>query len=513
MRIYRQTFLLTLALSLLCLQAQAKQKPNILFIAVDDLRPQILNAHIPHYRTDRMVTPNLDRLAEQGAVFDRAYCQIPVCGASRLSLLTGTRPFKAKNKNYGRFWTYHDHLDLASPSGAPAGLNRPRDREGQPAPTLPAIFKQNGYNTRSIGKIYHNSRTDDTESWTHGWTRIKDFKIYNIETIQSAYEIGTGMDDADYADGKNKNEALDALRSLSRDEKPFFLALGFAKPHLPFNCPQKYWDLYDRKDIKLADNPLAPTAAPRESLHNWGELRGYENLIFKDEAKTTLDDAYARTLIHGYYACVSYADAMIGAVLDELERLKLRDNTVVVLWGDHGWNLGEHNLWCKHCLYETSLLVPLYLDVPGYRNGVRSRALVEYVDIYPTLCDVAGIPLPDHLQGTSMVPLLNQPDRPWKGAVFSNWQRGKSVRTDRYRYSEFYSTGDKQLSCMLYDHQTDPMETVNIADHADKQPLIQTLSRLLNDGWPRAAQLDNRTPIPFDIKPDGSVSKNATSIN
>lgn len=481
-----------------------KDRPNILFIAVDDLRPQILNAKIPIYNTDLMVTPNLDRLAHAGAVFDRAYCQIPVCGASRLSILTGTRPYKAKGKNYGRFWSYHDHLDLKSPSGQPAGMNHPRDKQGRPAPTLPGIFKQNGYNTQSIGKIYHHPQ-DDAESWTHGCQRIKDFRVYHIEKEVTAYEIGEGMDDTAYPDGKNKNKGIKALRNLSQSDKPFFLALGFAKPHLPFNCPKKYWDLYDTNDIALPDSVLASTKAPRESFHNWGELRGYKQLVFKESRRMTLDDDYARQLIHGYYACVSYVDAMIGEVIQELKRLNIRDNTIIVLWGDHGWNLGEHTLWCKHCLYDTSLRVPLYLDAPGYKDQMRSQALVEYVDVYPTLCELAQIPLPDHLQGTSMVPLLNQPDHPWKGAAYSNWLKGKSVQTDRYRYSEFYSVQDQCVSRMLYDHRTDPKETINLSEQGDKKNLVATLSQLLHDGWQRAAQLDNKTPIPFTVHPDGHI--------
>jgi len=482
----------TLSLFILCQLAFSQDKMNVLFLAVDDLRPQILNADIDHYSTDLMITPNMDRLAERGMVFDRAYCQIPVCSASRLSIMTGTRPYKIRGQNYGRFWTYNDHLDAESPSGAPAGTNHPLDGNGNPAPTIPEIFKLNGYNTQSIGKIYHHPG-DDKSSWTEGVTRIKDFKVYNTGTVDNAYEIGIGISDTGYPGGKNRDNGIQALRTLSQKNKPFFLALGFAKPHLPFNCPKKYWDLYDRNDIHLPDNPTAPENAPSQSLHNWGELRGYQNVQYKDASKKVLADDYARTLIHGYYACVSFTDAMIGEVLAELDNLGIRNNTIVVLWGDHGWNLGEHNLWCKHCLYETSLLVPLYIDAPRKQDNLRSNALVEYVDVYPTLCELAGITLPDHLEGTSLVPLLEKPDLPWKNAVYSNWQRGKSLRTDRYRYSEYFNTNDGLVSRMLYDHEADPMETVNIAELSENKVLVETLNKLLNDGWKRAAEGDANT--------------------
>lgn len=506
--IMKRTISISVAMVLIMLslhgrQACAANGKNVLFLIVDDLRPQIFNYQIDHYNTDLMQTPNLDQLQTDGIVFENASCQVPVCGASRLSVMTGARPYKVPGQNYGRFWAFHDRLDEASPSGLPAGMNHPLDGNGNPAPTLPMIFKLNGYNTQAIGKVFHTP-ADGVDAWTHGAHRGGE-GIYRVQTVRTAYEMGTGMTDEDYEDGQYKDLALAALQNLSGESNPFFLALGFIKPHLPFNSPKKYWDLYDRNDITISESPLVPTGAPWQSLHNWGELRGYVNLAFTDASEQTLTNDYSRTLIHAYYACVSYVDAMIGMVLDGLDALGIRDNTIVCLWGDHGWNLGEHNLWAKHCLYETSVRAPLYFDAPGYPGGLRSRALAEFVDMYPTLCELTGIDLPDHLEGTSLVPLLDNPDLSWKGASYSNWHAGFSIRTDRYRYTEFTDAADNFQANMLYDHQADPLESVNIANVAGNEALVATLSELLNAGWERAVTGGQNTPVPFSVLPDGTL--------
>ena len=485
----------------------AAEEKNILFLAVDDLRPQLFHAEIEAYNTDLAVTPNLDAFARQCMVFDRAYCQVPVCGASRLSIMTGVRPYKVPGKNYGRFWNHSDHLDKASASGAPAGLNHPKMADGKPAPTLAQFFKERGYITQSIGKIYHHS-DDDTGNWTEGATRLKDsWKPYRVNPASAnlAYEIGVGKDDKDYPSWEIKEEGVGALRALSRSGKPFFLGLGFTRPHLPFIAPQKYWDMYKPEDIKLPETYYASNSIPEGFFHNFGELRAYGGVQFQPGNKL-LEEDYAKTLIRGYYACVSYIDAMVKEVINELDELGIRDNTIIVFWGDHGWNLGDNGIWCKHSLFETSLRVPLYIDAPGYEDGLRSDALVGLVDIYPTLCDLTGFPKPEHLEGASLVPLMTKPDRPWAGASYSHWQRGKSVRTDRYHYAELFTVDDKFSQRVLFDIQADPAEKTNMAETPENRQLVNALSELLNDGWQRAHDTEkDNAPISFTVEPDGSI--------
>jgi len=288
-----------------------------------------------------------------------------------------------------------------------------------------------------------------------------------------AYECADVPDNA-YFDGKVADKGISDLRRLKDEDKPFFLALGFLKPHLPFNAPKKYWDMYERREIDLADNPFRPKRAPDAALHNWGELRQYHGI----PAKGPLADEFARTLVHGYYACVTYTDAQIGRVLAELDRLGMRDNTVVILWGDHVWNLGEHGLWCKHCNFETSLHSPLIVRGPGIKHGVKINALTEYLDIYPSLCELCDLPLPGHLQGRSFVPLLKNPNLRWKEAVFSRYFRGDSVKTDRYRYTQWRRKDGEIYARMLYDHSADPVENVNISELPENKELINKLSNM-----------------------------------
>jgi len=356
----------------------AADRPNVLFIAVDDLRPQL-----GCYGHEQMISPHIDRLAASGTRFDRAYCQIAVCGASRASLLSGLRPTR------DRFLSYKTWKDKDAPHAA----------------SLPAHLKANGYETVSLGKVYHHGN-DDRDAWGIRRGTPGAFPGYvagdNAYPPRGTATEAADVDDTAYADGKLREQAVQHLGRLADGDAPFFLAVGFHKPHLAFACPKRYWDLYDRDAIDLADNPFAPKGCPPIALHNWGELRSYGDI----PQRGPLADEKARELIHGYYACVSFIDAQIGKLLAELDRLKLADNTVVVLWGDHGWNLGEHGLWCKHANFETSVHVPLVIRAPGMPTGRSTAALSEFVDLYPTLCELAGVPGPDHLQGASAVPLL-----------------------------------------------------------------------------------------------------------
>jgi len=440
----------------------AEKHPNILFIVVDDLRPQL-----GCYGQAQMITPNIDHLAAEGFLFERAYCQVPVCGASRASVLTGLRPSRSRFTDY-KTWTDQD---------APNVMD------------LPQYLKNSGYHTISNGKVYHHL-TDRQVSWSEkpwrpkgDWVgrgylleENKSIALHTTKGTGPAFERAEVGDDA-YPDGKMTNKTISDLHRLKTLGKPFFLAVGYLKPHLPFNAPNKYWDLYQQDSIDLADNPFRPKDAPDIALHNWGELRQYVGI----PEKGPLSVKMAKTMIHGYYACVSYTDAQIGRLLDELERLGLKENTIVVLWGDHGWNLGEHGLWCKHALFETSLHAPLIVRVPWSKSTRRIKALTEFVDIYPSICELAGLPLPLHLDGKSFIPLLKDPSLPGKEYVFSRFKKGESIKTNRYRYSEWQKESGRNYDRMMYDHFTDLQENVNISEQSENNNLIREFSKKLKN--------------------------------
>lgn len=435
-------------------------RPNVLFIAVDDLRPQLAC-----YGRTQMHTPNIDRLAAGGVQFNRAYCMVPTCGASRASLMTGIRPSRRRFVNY-LTWAERDA----------AGVT-----------TLNTHFKNHGYYTVSNGKIFHHPE-DNAIGWSEPAWRPKNVLAYHLpenQALQSKNPRGRGpayesadVPDETYADGQLAKKAIQDLRRLKDREEPFFLAVGFFKPHLPFIAPQKYWDLYDPAEIALPETYHRPQNAPDEAIHKWGELRAYTGI----PKQGPLTDETARKLIHGYYACVSYTDAQIGKLLDELDRLGLSENTIVILWGDHGWNLGEHTLWCKHCCFETSMHAPLIVKAPGVSGGRKTDGLTEYIDVYPSLCELAGLPQPDHLQGRSFVPLMHDPDREWKAAAIGRFRNGDTIRTDRYRFTEYTNPAGRLLSRMLYDHGTDPAEDVNISERNNLQDTVERLSHELHKG-------------------------------
>ena len=459
------------AISLARNRSSSRRKMNVLFIAVDDLRPEL-----GCYGKKHIISPNIDRLAARGLLFERTYCQQAVCAPSRASIMSGVRP------DTSRIYDLNTPLRTAMPNVL----------------SLPQHFKNNGYETLSIGKIYHHPK-DDLRGWTAGPYRAGTFpegawkgrgyltkeafaqmEKYNkanpkMQGRGPAFEAADVPDNS-YPDGANTDHALKELSRLK--DKPFFIAMGFYKPHLPFNSPKKYWDMYRPADIKLADNPFIPKNAPTYAMTNWGELRNYYGI----PKKGPCPDKLARQLIHGYYACVSYIDTQIGRLLDELDRLKLSDKTVIILWGDHGWKLGEHGGWCKHTNFEIDTHVPMILSVPEMKTaGRRTRALTEYVDIYPTLSEACGLDLPDHLEGHSMMPLLEDPERSWKKAAFSQYPRGRvmgySMRTKRFRYTEWQDAGTKKvMSSELYDHEKDPHENVNAAGDPEYKQETQRLS-------------------------------------
>lgn len=455
-------------------EKQAQRPLNVLFIAVDDLRPEL-----GVYGASHIQSPNIDRLAAAGGMFTRAYCNVPVCGASRASLMSGMRPLR------NRFVGFDVWLDEDAPNVL----------------TLPEHFKNNGYYTVSLGKVLHH-KEDALRSWSEPPWRPKaaklpegmyrsgrDYALRSNHEIEKAYRDAgdqrhrgmpyerASVADSAYFDGKIALKAIEKLRELSQQDQPFFLATGFQKPHLPFNAPQRYWDLYDPASISLADPDTLPEGAPKQAYHSFGELRAYHGI----PESGPVADTMARNLIHGYYACVSYVDAMIGQVLDELERLQIADNTVVILWGDHGWSLGEHGLWCKHSPFEVALHVPLIVRGPGIQAGTRSHALTEFVDVYPSLCELASLPLPPHLAGESFVPALKNPDLAGKQAIFSRWVTADVVRTDRYHYSEWFDEAGGSVARMLYDQQTDADQLHNISEQPALAPQVEQLGQMVRE--------------------------------
>ncbi len=516
--------------------------PNVLFIAVDDLRPEL-----GCYGNHGVQSPSIDRLARRGVLFERAYCQVPLCGPTRTSLLTGLRPDTTG--------VVHNHTHF-------------RDRFPHLV-TLPEHFKSHGYHAVTMGKIFHGG-LKDPKSWSGPLELPPAYRRYpspavggyqlpqNKQTVlrkrEAAKQAGlTGsqawgmtcgpaveaadVPDSAYQDGVVGDMGVEAIRRFKN--RPFFIAVGFYKPHLPFVAPKRYWDLYDPTEIDLADNPFGPKDCPPLALPPSLELRAREGI---PKIGPVPDDT-ARTLIHGYYACTSYIDAQIGRLLDELDRHGLRDKTIVVLWGDHGWQLGEHGLWGKASNFETSARVPLIVAAPGpFARGEKARGLVEFIDIYPTLCELAGLPLPEHLEGTSFVPLLEDPARSWKSAAFTQYPcpalrewaglplekgmqgmfaplmeevkkklkahdpggynfeaynehvMGYSMRTNRHRF--VYWTDDRRpdrpVAMELYDHQTDPDENVNVAGDPRNRALVEQLILQLKAGW-RAARPESAT--------------------
>ena len=438
---------LALLLFVFCFTSQtfAAERPNVLFIAVDDLRPELAC-----YGKQHIHSPNIDKLANTGTLFERAFCMVPTCGASRASLMTGIRPARKRFVNY-LTWAEKD---------APGII------------TMNTQFRKNGYQTISLGKIFHHPK-DNAQGWSEpAWKpkgipwyqRPENQELHAKRQKQGKRKRGPAWESADvpdnaYADGVLAEKAIATLQQLKGKEEPFFLAVGFFKPHLPFIAPQKYWDLYDHDKIQLPDNYHVPKDAPRESIHTSGELRAYAGI----PPRGPVSEKSARNLIHGYYACVSYTDSQIGKLLDELDRLKLADNTIVVLWGDHGWNLGDHTLWCKHSCYESSMQIPLIVRAPGIKGNQRRAALIESIDLYPSLCKLAGLPLPKHLQGRSFDGLMRDPKADWKQAAVGRIRNGDTIRTDKFRFTEYTNPKGKTISQMLYDHSKDPHENFNVS--------------------------------------------------
>jgi len=445
-------------------------KQNVLFIAVDDLRVEL-----GCYGDTPVKTPYLDRLASRGTLFHRAYCQQSLCNPSRASLLTGLRPDSLK------VWDLPTHF-----------------RENVPQiVTLPQLFKTHGYFTQDIGKIFHNYRQDQYKGDPLSWS-VPAVLHYNRHSNDTAHVVGDlptnlatleqtecrDVPDEAYFDGRVAKQAIGALRKM--DGKPFFLAVGFWKPHLPFNAPKKYWDLYDRNEIKLPKHRKPPKNCPPYALTN-----------YKMQAGKPLSDAQVLEARHGHYAAISYLDAQVGKIIDELDRQGLRKNTVVIFWSDHGLHVGERGLWSKRTNFELDVRVPLIIDSPSHQPEQVANGLVELVDIYPTLIDLCNLPMPHRLEGKSLRPMLEDPQTKVKEIALSQTPRpsnpssvryaakppqvmGYSIRTDRFRYTEWqdFATGEVQAK-ELYDHDVDPQESSNVIEELAYNEELKRLSKLL----------------------------------
>lgn len=499
-------------LSIAPLMAQEKSKPNVLFIAVDDLKP-ILGCY-----GDKIIkTPNIDRLAKMGTVFLNNYCQQAVCGPTRASILTGMRPDVTKVR------------DLKT---------KMRDMNPDIV-TLPEYFISQGYTTSGIGKIFHPSCVEkkfDPQSWTIPFLVPKESDYYNGFPFQKHYqspelkalntkEVVVDTDEGDKGKGKKKvkkddddeddakgpafesldlpdnayDDGVSALLAeqqiikLSKSNKPFFMAVGFRKPHLPFVSPKKYWDLYKREDLPLAEFQEHAANTKDFPYQNSGELSNYSGIKEfakfdkKDGNKFQLDIEKQKELVHAYYAAVSYTDAQVGILLNTLEKLGTLNNTIIVLWGDHGWHLGDHDMWGKHTNYEQATRAPLIIVAPGVKAG-QTKSMTEFVDVFPTLCELSGGTVPSYLDGKSLVPVMKNNKLFVKEYAMSQYPRkmdkadskkegkaklmGYSMRTEQYRYTvwlkDFTSdqvySDDKVYAKELYDYSIDPLEKINVSD-------------------------------------------------
>lgn len=439
----------------------AKKKLNVLFIAVDDL-----NTDIGCYGNKYVKTPNIDRLAKRGVKFDRAYTQFPLCSPSRSSLLTGQRPDVTK------IYELQTYFRKTLPDVV----------------TLPQLFKNNNYYSARVGKIYHygvpgqigTDGLDDPISWDHkvnpkGRDKTEESLVKNLTPDRGlgsalAWHASEGTDE-EQTDGMVATEAIKLLKE--KKNEPFFLAVGFYRPHSPYVAPKKYFDQY----------PLATIPLPKEVENDLDDIP--EAALFTKPPHWGLSIAERKEALRAYYATITFMDAQVGRVLDELDRLKLTDKTVIVLWSDHGYNVGQHGQWMKQSLFENSAHVPLIISVPGGTKGQSSGRTVELLDIYPTLAELCGLTPTQKLAGKSLTTLLRNPDGIWDKAAYTQVRRnqifGRSVRTERFRYTEW--DGGK-AGVELYDHQKDPNEFTNLAKEATYIITVSEMSMLLQKGYP-----------------------------
>ena len=459
---------------------------NVLFIAVDDLRPEL-----GIYGNPVIKSPNIDQLAREGSFFSRHYVQVPTCGASRYSLMTGLRPRKRIHIDNRVFYR-----EMAN-----------QDEKEQPESFVHHL-RRNGYTTVGIGKLSHSvdgliygyqEKPSDVKEMPHSWDRFvlnpgkwetgwnAFFAYANGENRQSLkgqvkpYESAEVPDEG-YPDGLILKSAVEELKKLKAQQKPFFLGVGFFKPHLPFNAPKKYWDLYDSSTIPIASDPFIPQNVHPKSVGKMGEFDNYKFSYEKPKLEQPVSDDDDRKLIHGYYASISYIDHLIGQLLSELKSLELDKNTIVVLWGDHGWHLGNDRKWGKHTLFDRSLKSALILKLPGVNHASKEiNTIVETVDIYPTLLEFCGLVKPYELDGRSLVELIETGKSNHQNRAFGFWKNGLSMKTDRYRLTKFFREEEPKIE--LYDHLLDPEENINIA--FDRHKILDSLMPFLENATPK----------------------------
>ena len=478
----KQNRLLIIFFSLLSIQAEKinkQDKPNILFIAVDDLRPDFGAIRNPWVKT-----PNIDQLSSEGLYFNRAYCQYPVCGPSRSSIMTGMLP---------------DHSGIF-------GFENADSKVGH-VTILPQLFKDHGYKTGRFGKVFNNPM-DFKEAWDekprdpvtqgYSWKANQYVLPENKEQLKIEPSIGSvaegknqspnppAVERADYPDKefidyKTASQGIDFIKQYK--DEPFFCAVGFKKPHLPFSAPERCWKMYDHIEVPYATNPFLPKRTENWMACNWEELRSYSDI--PNQGLLTLEKG--KELIQGYFATVSFVDDQIGRLLKTLDELGLRKNTIVVFWSDHSFHLGENGIWAKHVNWELTNRIPVIISLPEQKTkGEMSDALVELIDLYPTIADLAGLPLPQHLDGKSLKPLLHNPKKNWSNAALSQYKRGDkmsySIRTERYRYSEWRKIGltpPKIEGKELYDLKMDPQGNVNLAASSEHADIIAEHAKIL----------------------------------
>jgi len=445
-----------------CGQSDEK-KHNILFISVDDFRPKINS-----YGESKMITPNIDKLASEGLQFNNAFTNIAVCGASRASIMTGIRPSQE------RFNDYTSRASVDAPN----------------AITLNQLFKENGYETISYGKIYHFP--DDTkEHWTEsdGGAHQADYQDPEAQERKRNGEKGSHgpkgpafeypeVDDYVYNDGKITKQALQKMKDLKDENKPFFMAVGYVSPHLPFIQPKKYWDMYDHEEVELADNAYQPKNSPFIAMHAQHDSAELRNMYLDIPSEGLLSDEMSRNLVHGYYASVSYMDVLIGDLVQGLDDLGLRDNTTIILWSDHGFFLGEHGFWCKHSTFYEAIKIPFIISSPNYVKNQTTDSFTELVDVYPTLCELAGIEPPNYIQGKSLTPVMKNPSVNLKDEIYTRYKEGEAVVDKNYSYTEFFR-GEKYLGNMLYDLNKDLKQNTDISKLPENAKLVEKYRKKL----------------------------------
>lgn len=445
----------------------ASERPNILFIQIDDLRPDL-----GIYGHPLAQTPNIDALGKAGLVFENAITQQAVCGPARAALMTGIRP---------------------STSGI-TDLKSPIDEALPYAVTLLDLFKANGYATLGYGKIYHH-HVDDKDGWTK---RTDDFEGEHRRHIRQHNLPNLAADIVEdrstLPDVKNVAMALEDMKALGKSGEQFLMAVGLHRPHLPFIAPASDWARYDRNTLAPPVNPEGQNGAPPWAVVAW-EIWNYDDMRSYEKAGKVPDEQ-AWKLRHGYLAAISFVDSLVGELVAGLEANGLADNTIIVLWSDHGWKFGDQGGWAKHSNVDLDIRIPMMIYAPGKTKAeTRSAAMVESVDIYPTLAELAGLTTPETVEGTSMVPLFAQPDRPWKRAAFAQYHRsapglgrldGETVRDQRFRYTAWVDSKGSVREAELYDLRNDPTESTNVAKMAEYADALAIMENVRKGGW-RAA--------------------------